>query len=241
MDALNFDIDAIYRDLKTWFLKNNIRAHLPKTNEPTTEGDEVVDFDELFENFNRKEFEECFKKQNPIFYRTMVCCFVFFMSNYAWNKKIYLSTPNIRYSFMGNLANYLKLPQNHNIFYETKPIDECLQFTPETNKYTGKYADIFYKPFAIQIEECFNEENIVKRPGIRGTNFSYLLGGVEYEIVCLDEPIVYLENTSIRFRTGLSLNEFIYLRQEHPKIVGNKEWLKQVHIDRLDDLGPAFF
>lgn len=144
-----------YKEFKNQLLKRSIKAYRPKTTEPSCEGDEVVDYDELFENFDSVEFEKVFNSNHTRFYNTMKMCFIFFMSNYVWENKIYLSKPNILLPIMDDVLVILNLTRKDyiNLYGNTVNEANCLKL--EEYSYTGNLQSQRFKPYAIQIEKYF--------------------------------------------------------------------------------------
>ena len=64
--------------------KDIVSENISKMKElfPTVFKEDVVDYDELFENFDLQEFQRVFNKNHIKYYNTMAVCFIFFMSNY---------------------------------------------------------------------------------------------------------------------------------------------------------------
>ena len=203
-----------YKQAKAYLLKNNIKAYKPKTLEPSNEGDEVVDYDELFEHFDSREFQSVFNKNHLKFHNTMAMCFIFFMSNYVWDKKIYLSKPDITIPIMNDILVFLNLHKKDYIELFGNPVLESSKLTSYIDKpYRGSYQGHKFKPYAIQIEKYFDELRISE-----SETFYYTVDGIDYEIMCLDEPYEYFKSLYFRPKSRILINDFLLLRNCDSKI-----------------------
>ena len=233
-------MDETYRKAKKFLIAHNILAYKPKTLAPSIEGDEVVDYDELFENFDLQEFQKVFNKNHIKFYNTMAICFIFFMSNYVWDHKIYLSKPNILLPIMDDILVFLNLTRRDYISLFGEPIREGKTLKlQETSEYTGTLQSHRFKPYAIQIEKYF------KGFRISGSGaFFHNLDNKEYEILSLDEPLEYFKSLYFRPSSRIQVNEFLLLRDCNSEIEREYEKLRPngvtINASALDKLKIAY-
>ena len=226
----------IYQKIKSFLIKNNILAYKPKTQEPSNEGDELVDYDELFENFDYTEFQKVFNPNHPKFYNIMAMCFIFFMSNYVWENKIYLSKPNILLPIMDDILVFLNLTRRDYISLFGNPVNESKSLKLlENTEYTGKLQTHRFKPYAIQIEKYFSDFRISNSGA-----FFYNFEGREYEILSLDEPFEYFKSLYFRPPSRILINEFLVLRdcnseieKEYEKLRPNGVTINETALDKL--------
>ena len=198
----SLDCPKFFKDCVNFFNQNSIKAYYPKhPTIPESIVDETIDFRELFEHFNTEEFNELFWCVPLKIQKVMAMCHIFFMSNFVWNSKIYLSTPNIRTQIMPLVLGFLGFKESDYTELFGRPV--CSSQTLKTPKfeYTGKYTNIWYKPHAIQIEE-----NIQTPNGI--TAFA---NNKNCSIVALDEPWEYFRYLYFRPKSRFLINDFVWL------------------------------
>lgn len=210
MSYKGFKIYNTYSKIKNILIKNNYKAF---------KEDKIIDFDILFENFNQKEFNETFAPKYKELYDCFLINFIFFVSDYVWNNKIYISKNKVQCG---------PLPQDDN---PLPLICKELNLTPQ---YFGKISKIAKLIPNIEYQFSKNEKSVddcfftpvyvdiiayMKTPLYKGTRESFytMVSGQKYEILPIDELFMYFMVQNTNIETRIKITDRVYLRKINPK------------------------
>lgn len=199
-----------YERIKNILIKNNYKAF---------KEDEIIDFDILFENFNQKEFQETFSPKYKELYDCFLTNFIFFVSDYVWNNKIYIAKNKVSCGPLPQDDNPLPLLCNElgltpSYFSSLLKIAKLIpNIDVPFEKNSSSADDCFFTPVYVDIIAY------MKTPLYRGSRESFytMYLGNRYDIFPIDELFIYFMVQNYKVDTRIKITERVYLRKINEK------------------------